>query len=154
MVTENFTHFTDEELIEEDMNKIVRWVHPEFDLMGWAYPNERKGSISRYKYGWRCQHWANLKLGKNTDIGCFTYMNALYGIEIGDNTQIGSHCSIYSINTENNTKGKVIIGKNCLIGSHCLILPNTVIPDNTKVHAYRILKENKKTTFKEGWEHY
>jgi acetyltransferase-like isoleucine patch superfamily enzyme len=119
------------------MQRFKKWEPPIIDPdTGWAYENKVFGQ----KYGWRCQHPAGLKLGENTDVGCFTYMNAKYGIEIGDNTQIGSHCSIYSDNTENNTHGKVIIGKDCLIGSFCLILPNSVIPDGTKLKAYSIWK--------------
>ena len=96
--------------------------------------------IPSRQYGWRCQHSDGLKLGRNVDIGCFTYLNAKYGIEIGDNTQIGSHVSIYSVNTENHTQGKVVIGKDCLIGSFGLILPGSVIPDGTKLRAYSVWK--------------
>jgi acetyltransferase-like isoleucine patch superfamily enzyme len=113
------------------MNRFEKWETPVFDKDGWT------------KYGWRCQNFEKLKLGKCVDIGCFTYLNAAYGIEIGDCTQIGSHCSIYSVNTENGTKGSVFIGKNVLIGSNSLILPNAVIPDNSKIRAYSIIKEGK-----------
>lgn len=99
-----------------------------FDRDGWT------------RYGWRCQHHEKLTLGRNTDIGCFSYLNAKHGIVIGENTQIGSHCSVYSVNTENNTQGAVVIGKECLIGSFCLILPGSVIPDGTKLRAYSIWK--------------
>jgi len=70
-------------------------------------------------------------------------MNAKYDIKIGDNVQIGSHCSIYSDNTENNTHGPVIIGENSLIGSFCLILPGAIIPPNSKIKAYSIIKGEK-----------
>ena len=40
-------------------------------------------------------------------------MNAKYGIEIGDNVQVGAHCAIYSENTENDTKGKYNKNDNC-----------------------------------------
>jgi len=92
------------------------------------------------RYGWRCSYPDGLTLGRNTDIGCYSYLMAKEGITIGENTQIGSHCSIYSVNTENNTKGPVFIGKDCLIGSFCLILPGSVIPDGTKLRAYSIWK--------------
>ncbi|MCD6108941.1 MAG: hypothetical protein J7J89_05705, partial [Thermoplasmata archaeon] len=45
-----------------------------------------------------------LELGKYVDIGAFTYINARYGVEIEDNVQIGSHCSIYSHSTIDNKK--------------------------------------------------
>jgi acetyltransferase-like isoleucine patch superfamily enzyme len=111
------------------MSRFDNWEQPIFDKDGWT------------KYGWKCQNYEGLSLGKGVDIGCFSYLNAKYGIEIGDNVQIGSHCSIYSINTENNTKGKVIIGENSLIGSFSLILPGVTIPPNSKIRAYSIIKE-------------
>ncbi len=109
-------------------DRFKSWTPPTFDKYGWT------------KYGWRCQHFKRLVLGERVDIGCFTYMNAKYGLDIGDNVQIGSHCSIYSINTENDTYGKVVIGEGALIGSHCLILPNAVIKPFAKVRAYSIIK--------------
>lgn len=120
------------------MSRFKNWEYPKFDDKGWAYPTNM--FISK-GYGWRCQHHHNLTLGKNVDIGCFTYMNARYGIEIGNNVQIGAHCAVYSDNTENNTKGKVIIGDNSLIGSYTLILPNVTIPPNSKIKARSIINE-------------
>ena len=84
-----------------------------------------------------------LVMGKNVDIGCFTYINARYEVYIGENTMIGSHCSIYSEDTENNIKGKVRIGKNVKIGSHSLILPGSKIKDNEKIKAYSIIRGEK-----------
>ena len=110
------------------MKRFNNWEYPTFDKDGWT------------KYGWRCQYHEKLILGNFTDIGCFTYLNAKHGIEIGMNTQIGSHCAIYSVNTENDTYGKVIIGNDCLIGSYTLILPNAVIPPNSKIRAKSIIK--------------
>ena len=57
------------------------------------------------------------------------------GITIGSNTQIGSHCSVYSYDSEREINAEVIIGKGCLIGSHCVILPDVVLPDFTRVPA-------------------
>ena len=123
--------------------RFKNWKKPHFDKNGWAYPNEISNTYQEFqhlqRYGWRCQNPEGLKLGNNTDVGCFTYMNAKYGIEIGDNTQIGSSCSIYSNNSQNNTNGPVKIGKDCLIGSHSLILPSSIIPDGTKIKAYSIV---------------
>lgn len=124
----------------DSKHRFLNWNMPVFDTDGWAYPNEHCKNVRIHSYGWRCQHPNGLKLGKNTDIGCFTFMNAKYGIEIGDNVQLGSHCSIYSINTENDTRGKVIIGENSLIGSHTIILPNTIINPNSKIPAGSIMK--------------
>lgn len=91
------------------------------------------------KWNWVVSHPENLTLGKNTDIGAFTYIDAMYGVEIGDNVQIGSHCSVYSHDTIRNIKGKVIIGDNARIGSFCLILPNARIESNAFIKAYSIV---------------
>ncbi|MEM2300434.1 MAG: acyltransferase, partial [Candidatus Hadarchaeales archaeon] len=87
------------------------------------------------KWNWMCQYHENLKLGKNTDIGAFTYINAKYGVEIQENVQIGSHCSIYSESTIDGKKGKVTIKKNAKIGSHTVIMPGVTIGENAIVAA-------------------
>ena len=128
------------------MSRWKKWIPPLFDDDGWAYERQEARTVYNTiylrgtQYGWRCQYPDNLKLGKNVDIGCFTYLNSRYGIEIGDNVQIGAHCAIYSDNTENGTKGKVVIGENSMIGSYTLILPNVVILPNSKIPARSILK--------------
>jgi len=80
----------------------------------------------------------NLKLGNNVDIGAFTYINARYGVTIEDDVQIGSHCSIYSHNSINDTRGEVIIEKRAKIGSHSILLPNTIVPEDVRLNAYSI----------------
>ena len=63
------------------------------------------------KYNWIVQNLEGFVLGSKTDIGAFTYINALHGVIIEDNVQIGSHCSIYSVSTIDNNAGKVILKK-------------------------------------------
>ena len=87
------------------------------------------------KWNWMCQYHENLKIGKYVDIGAFTYINAKYGVEIEDNVQIGSHCSIYSHSTIDNKKGKVVIKKNAKIGAHSVIMPGVTIGENSIVGA-------------------
>jgi len=89
-----------------------------------------------------CQYHENLKLGENTDIGAFTYINAKYGVEIQENVQIGSHCSIYSWSTIDNKRGKVTIKKNAKIGSHSLIMPGITIGENAIVGAHSFVNRN------------
>ena len=91
-------------------------------------------------YGWRCQHHENLVIGKRVDIGCFTYMNAKEGIVIDDDVQIGSHCSIYSVDTERQVSGKVMICEGSLIGSHTIILPGVTVEPFSKIRARSLLK--------------
>ena len=63
----------------------------------WTHPEIEEGVPS--KYNWVVQNINNFKLGFETDIGAFTYINAKYGVIIGERVQIGSHCSIYSISS-------------------------------------------------------
>jgi len=89
-----------------------------------------------------CQHRKGLKLGRNVDIGAFTYINARYGVEIQDDVQIGSHCSIYSHSTIDNKKGKVVIERNAKIGSHSVILPGTTIGENSRIGALSLVNRD------------
>ena len=101
-------------------------------------PNPEHMKLTKWK--WLVSHPENLKMGQNVDIGAFTYINAEFGVTIGDNVQIGSHCSIYSSNSENNEHGGVIIGNNSLIGCHTSIFPNSLIDINSKIRAYSIIR--------------
>jgi acetyltransferase-like isoleucine patch superfamily enzyme len=100
-----------------------------------------------------------LVLGDNVYIGYSTWMNAEFGIEIGDNTMFGPYVIVASGNhtfTHENmsfygaSKGNnVVIGNGCWLGAssvvtsaakvgeHCLIGANSVIskhiPNNSKV---------------------
>ena len=106
------------------------WEMPEFDERGMT------------KWNWMCQHPKQLLLGRFTDIGAFTYINAYAGVEIEEDVQIGSHCSIYSINTIDDTKGKVVIKKGAKIGSHSTIMPGVTIGENAVIGAYSFVKSN------------
>ena len=111
-------------------NRFKNWKYPEFD----------ENSMTKWK--WMCQHHENLKLGKNVDIGAFTYINARYGVEIQENVQIGSHCSVYSDSTIDNKKGKILIKKNAKIGSHSVIMPGITVGENAVVAACSFVNKN------------
>lgn len=106
----------------------------------WQAPEIEDGKPT--KYNWVVKNLENLKLGKNTDIGAFTYMNAKFGIEIEEDVQIGSHCSIYSVSTIDGKKGRVILKKNCKVGTHSTVMPGVTIGENSVVGAYSFVKEN------------
>lgn len=94
------------------------------------------------KWGWVVQYPGKFTLGKYTDIGFATYINARYCVTIEDDVQIGSHVSIYSVNSIDNTSGSVILMKGCMIGSHSVILPGVVIGENAKIGAFSLVKES------------
>ncbi|AEG18370.1 acyltransferase [Methanobacterium paludis] len=106
----------------------------------WKPPIIEEGKLN--KYNWVIQHKENLKLGYKTDVGAFTYINAKNDVLIGDNVQIGSHCSIYSISTIDNKEGPVILKKNCRIGSHSIIMPNVTVGENSIVGAFSFVNND------------
>lgn len=110
--------------------RFKNWTYPEFDETGMT------------KWNWMCQYHENLSLGENSDIGAFTYINAKYGVEIKEDVQIGSHCSIYSWSTIDDKKGKVVIKKNARIGSHSLVMPGITIGENAVVGAFSFVNRD------------
>jgi acetyltransferase-like isoleucine patch superfamily enzyme len=102
-------------------------------FVDWEYPQIEEGKPT--KYNWVVQHKDNFKLGYKTDIGAFTYINAIYGVIIENYVQIGSHCSIYSISTIDNKRGEVRLKENCKIGSHTVVMPGVTIGENAVVGA-------------------
>lgn len=94
------------------------------------------------EYNWLVQHKKNFKLGYQTDIGAFTYINAKNGVTIEDYVQIGSHCSIYSVSTIDNKNGPVILKKNCRIGTHSVIMPNITVGENSVIGAFSYVNKD------------
>lgn len=94
------------------------------------------------KWNWMCQHHDKLILGNKVDIGAFTYINALHTVSMGDNVQIGSHCSIYTVSTIDNKQGAVSIGEGSRIGTHSTIMPGVTIGKNVLVGAYSFVNRD------------
>ncbi len=110
--------------------RFTDWKQPTFDKSGMT------------KWNWMCQYHENLKLGKNSDIGAFTYINAKFGVEIAEDVQIGSHCSIYSYSTIDDKQGKVVIKKNARIGSHSVVMPGITIGENAVIGAFSFVNKD------------
>ncbi len=106
----------------------------------WKPPVIKEGILN--KYNWVVQYKENLKLGYNSDVGAFTYINAKNNVVIENNVQIGSHCSIYSISTIDNKEGPVIFKENCRIGSHSVIMPDVTIGENSIVGAFSFVNKD------------
>ena len=106
----------------------------------WKKPIIQHGKMTKYNY--IVQYPENLTLGKNFDIGEFTYINSEFGVEIQDDVQIGSHCSIYSNSTIDGKKGPIELHKNSKIGTHSTIMPNVSIGENSIVAAYSLVTKN------------
>jgi acetyltransferase-like isoleucine patch superfamily enzyme len=106
----------------------------------WENPVIPEGQLT--KYHWLVQHTENLRLGRCTDIGAFSYINALHGVILEDFVQVGSHCSIYSISTIDNRTGAVLLRRNCRVGSHTVILPGVTIGENAIVGAHSLVNRD------------
>ena len=106
----------------------------------WEAPTIEHGKLTKFNY--IVQYPENLKMGVDFDIGSFTYINSKFGVEIQDNVQIGSHCSIYSHSTIDQKKGPVLLEKNCKIGTHSTIMPNVTIGENSMIGAYSFVNQN------------
>lgn len=100
----------------------------------WKMPNIQHGVPT--KWNWLVLYPEGLTLGERTDIGAYTLLVAKYGIEVEDEVQIGSHCSIYSFSTIDGKQGKVTLRKNCKIGTHSSIMPGVVVGKNAIVGAH------------------
>jgi len=106
----------------------------------WKYPEIEDGKLT--KYNWVVQNIEDFDLGFETDIGAFSYINAKKGVTIEDDVQIGSHCSIYSVSTIDNSSGKVVLKNNCRIGSHSTILPGVSIGKNSIIGAHSLVNKD------------
>jgi acetyltransferase-like isoleucine patch superfamily enzyme len=106
----------------------------------WQPPHVEEGIPTRWN--WVVQGVDGLVLGRRTDIGAFTYINARHGVELGDEVQIGSHCSIYSVSTIDGKTGKVTIGRNARIGSHSVIMPGVTIGENSIIGAFSFVNKD------------
>ena len=106
----------------------------------WEPPKIEENKLT--KYNWLVQNKDGLKLGYKTDIGAFTYINAKYGVEIQDNVQIGSHCSIYSVSTIDSKTGKVVLKENCKIGAHSVVMPGVTVGRNSVIGAFSFINKD------------
>lgn len=107
---------------------------------GWKAPEPEDGKLTQWN--WMVQHKDNLAIGYKSDIGAFTYINAKHGVEIGEWAQIGSHCSIYSLSTIDDKKGRVVIKKNARIGSHSVVMPGVTIGENSIIGAFSFVNKD------------
>ncbi len=104
----------------------------------WQPPEIEDGKLT--KWHWVVKGVANFKLGKKTDIGAFTYIQADAGVTIDDYVEIGGGCQIYSVSTIDNKRGKVHIKKNAKIGAGTTILPGVTIGENSIIGAHSLVK--------------
>ena len=76
-----------------------------------------------------------IKLGKNTEIGSFTVIDAKEGVTIEDDVKIGWSCSIFSVSSIDRKKGRILLKKGSKIGANSVIMPGVTIGINSVVGA-------------------
>jgi acetyltransferase-like isoleucine patch superfamily enzyme len=106
----------------------------------WKPPRIEHGKLT--EWNWMVQYPEKLALGERTDIGAFTYINAKYGVSIGKDVQIGSHCSLYSESTIDKTQGKITIEDGACVGSHSLVMPGVTIGRGAIVGAFSFVTKD------------
>ncbi|NBO59706.1 MAG: acyltransferase [Flavobacteriia bacterium] len=101
-------------------------------------------------------HPEQLTLGKYVYIGHFNVIEASHGIEIGEGTQITTHCVITSHSSHQSIRlygpsyagkemigyvtGSIHIGRYSFIGPHSTLMPGTKLGKGCLVQAYSYLK--------------
>lgn len=110
-------------------NKMKRQ-EPVFDKMGFT------------QWMWRVLHEENFKLGKNTEIGSFTVIDAKEGVTIEDDVKIGWSCSIFSASSVDDKKGRILLKKGCKIGANSVIMPGITVGVNAIVGANSLINKN------------
>lgn len=106
----------------------------------WEKPLIEHGKLTRWN--WLVLYPEGLSLGERTDIGAFTLLVAKHGIEIEEDVQIGSHCSVYSYSTIDDKQGKVTLKRGCRIGTHSSIMPGVTIGENAIVGAHSFVTKD------------
>ena len=120
------------------------WLHLIDKKKKWKRPRIKHNKLT--KWNWMVSHPEKLILGDNVDIGAFTYIQAVNGIIIEDDVQIGAHSSIYSKNTIDDTKGIIHIRRGARIGAGSVILPipnrTLTIGTNSVIGALSLVKQS------------
>ena len=106
----------------------------------WEKPIIEDSKLTKFNY--IVQYPENLKMGINFDIGSFTYINSKFGVEIQDDVQIGSHCSIYSHSSIDGKKGSIKLKEKSKIGTHSTIMPEVTVGENSVIAAYSFVTKN------------
>ena len=89
-----------------------------------------------------CSYPENLEIGRNVDVGAFTYIQAEAGVILEDDVQLGGGVKVYSVSTINGTRGKVVIKKGACVGANSVVLPGVTIGEKAVVGALSLVKKD------------
>jgi adenylylsulfate kinase len=133
---------TEKESVKESADKLIAFIRSREKKRFPDYRPLKFDKNSMTKWGWKCLYHKNLITGDQVDISSFVLINAKYGVEMGDNVQIGPHSTILSVSTIDNKRGKVTIGKNSRIGAYSLIMPGVTIGEDVLIGAYSFVNRD------------
>lgn len=74
-----------------------------------------------------------IRVGKNVFINMHVTLDGRSNLSIGDNVDIGEHCSIWSLQHDINSPTHETVGKPTVIEDHCWIAPHSIILPGVKV---------------------
>jgi acetyltransferase-like isoleucine patch superfamily enzyme len=107
---------------------------------------EKASSDRKIKY-WRHQ---GMRIGQDCHLETMAFSTEPFLVEIGDHVAIAYGTSLVTHDggiwcfrdslTDGDIFGRIRIGNNVFIGAYCLILPNTVIGNNSIVGAGSVLR--------------
>ncbi len=112
-----------------------------------------KGLYARKDFVVTVEEEGYVKIGKDVFFNNYCSLNALCGIEIGDNCIFGENVRIYDhnhkyenpdvpINSQGFKKAKIVIGNNCWIGSNVTILKGSYVGDHCVIGTGCIIHGN------------
>jgi len=106
----------------------------------WKMPKIEHGKLT--EWNWLVHYPEKFFLGKNTDIGAFTFIDAREGVKIEDNVMVGGGCLIYSYSASDGKRGRIVLKKGCKIGANTVILPNVTVGENAFVGACSLVNSD------------
>jgi maltose O-acetyltransferase len=141
-------------MLERCISELITWFRAFLE----AVPGEIGCFLRRHLYGFVAGRYTrvlshvtiyypeNLKLGRNVGIAAYSQINAIAGIEIGDNVLVGPGALIWSqnhrfssadvpITSQDYDRVKVTIEEDCWIAGGAIVLPGVRLARGTVVAA-------------------
>jgi len=106
----------------------------------WKAPEIAHAKLTEWH--WKVLRPENLRLGKDVDISSFVVIFAHNGVTVGDNVEIGPHCSIMSADTISGKNGPVVLKKGACIGANSVVMPGVTVGENTIVGAHSLVTKD------------
>lgn len=92
------------------------------------------------KWNWIVLYPKNLEMGYGVDIGALSLIQAEEGVVLEDDVQISGGCKIYSVNTIDGTRGRVVVRRGACVGANSVVLPGVTIGEDAIVGALSLVK--------------